>query len=38
MMTFLSKNLLRIKQSPTMEITARAQELKANGRVGLTAN
>tara|TARA_B110000261_G_C13091313_1_gene360018 strand:- start:2502 stop:3707 length:1206 start_codon:yes stop_codon:yes gene_type:complete len=31
MMTFLSKNLLRIKQSPTMEITARAQELKANG-------
>ena len=30
-MTFLSKNLLRIKQSPTMEITARAQELKANG-------
>jgi aspartate aminotransferase len=31
MMPFLSKNLLRIKQSPTMEITARAQELKANG-------
>ena len=30
-MPFLSKNLLRIKQSPTMEITARAQELKANG-------
>ncbi|MDC1497749.1 pyridoxal phosphate-dependent aminotransferase [Amylibacter sp.] len=30
-MTFLSKNLLRVKQSPTMEITARAQELKANG-------
>jgi len=31
MMPFFSKNLLRIKQSPTMEITARAQELKANG-------
>ena len=30
-MSFLSKNLSRIKQSPTMEITARAQELKANG-------
>lgn len=30
-MSFLSKNLLRIKQSPTMEITARAQELKSNG-------
>jgi len=30
-MPFFSKNLLRIKQSPTMEITARAQELKANG-------
>lgn len=30
-MPFLSKNLLRVKQSPTMEITARAQELKANG-------
>ena len=30
-MPFLSKNLLRIKQSPTMEITARAQELKSNG-------
>ena len=30
-MSFLSKNLLRIKQSPTMEITAQAQELKSNG-------
>ena len=30
-MSFLSKNLLRIKQSPTMEITARAQELKSSG-------
>lgn len=30
-MPFLSKNLLSVKQSPTMEITARAQELKANG-------
>jgi aspartate aminotransferase len=30
-MSFLSKNLQRIKQSPTMEITARAQELKSNG-------
>ena len=30
-MPFFSKNLLHIKQSPTMEITARAQELKANG-------
>ena len=30
-MSFLSKNLSRIKQSPTMEITARAQELKENG-------
>ena len=30
-MSFLSYNLQRVKQSPTMQITAKAQELKANG-------
>lgn len=30
-MSFLSHNLQRVKQSPTMQITAKAQELKASG-------